>query len=525
MPRTPLLSRLCALSAHFHAHRQAELAPQSAFDRHRSPTVLTRRTFVQSAGAVAAAAALGGRAWPGAKALQPKIAVVGAGLAGLVAAWRLKQHGFVVPIYEASARAGGRVQTDFKTFAVSGQRVERGGELIDSGHKRMRKLVKKLGLELDDLLAAEPQGTAPLAQFAGQAYTFEQAEQDFAAVYPKLHKDVVKAGFPTTYAAHTPHGYALDHLSIEQWIEARVPGGLAAPFGQLLATAYDIEYGAPVAQQSALNLVYLLGYGSTPNGFALFGESDERFRVRGGNQQVPDRLAALLSSQLRPQHRLVALKTLSGGRTRLSFDTPAGPLDVVADRVILSVPFAVLRDSVDVSELALQPLKRTAIETLGMGTNVKVHVQFVDRHWYDFDCNGETFADTGFQNTWEETRAQPGTEGILNNFLGSHGPLVGHLPPEGAADALLAQIEPLLPGISGKWNGVSSIDSWPDSPYQKGSYSYWKVGQYTQFAGVEREPEGHVHFAGEHTSLEFQGYMEGAVESGARAAAEVLDAL
>jgi len=68
------------------------------------------------------------------------------------------------------------------------------------------------------------------------------------------------------------------------------------------------------------------------------------------------------------------------------------------------------------------------------------------------------------------------------------------------------------------------VDFWTGSPFQLGSYSYWKVGQYVQFAGVEREVEGTVHFAGEHTSVDAQGYMEGAVESGERAAHEVLAA-
>ena len=73
-----------------------------------------------------------------------------------------------------------------------------------------------------------------------------------------------------------------------------------------------------------------------------------------------------------------------------------------------------------------------------------------------------------------------------------------------------------------KWNGRDQLAFWPDHPWTKGSYSYWKVGQYTRFAGVERERQGRCHFAGEHTSVDFQGYLNGAVESGERAAREVL---
>ena len=87
------------------------------------------------------------------------------------------------------------------------------------------------------------------------------------------------------------------------------------------------------------------------------------------------------------------------------------------------------------------------------------------------------------------------------------------------------QIEPVLPGISSKWNGRATVDYWPAYPWTKGSYSYWKVGQYTKFSGAEREIEGACHFCGEHTSIDFQGYLNGAVETGQRAASEIVAAL
>jgi len=83
----------------------------------------------------------------------------------------------------------------------------------------------------------------------------------------------------------------------------------------------------------------------------------------------------------------------------------------------------------------------------------------------------------------------------------------------------------VLPGITSHWNGRATIDYWTGYQWTKGSYSYWKVGQYTQFGGIEGVQEGAVHFCGEHTSVDFQGYLNGGVETGQRAAAEVIDAL
>jgi monoamine oxidase len=160
-----------------------------------------------------------------------------------------------------------------------------------------------------------------------------------------------------------------------------------------------------------------------------------------------------------------------------------------------------------------------------MGTNSKLHVQFDRRHWNTLGCQGETYADTGYQNTWEVTRAQPGTAGILVDYTGGKiGASFGSGTPTERAQKFLKQIEPVLPGISARWNGRATIDFWTGYEWTKGSYSYWKVGQYTKFAGMEREQQGACHFAGEHTSIDFQGYLNGAVESGERAAGEILAA-
>jgi len=82
-----------------------------------------------------------------------------------------------------------------------------------------------------------------------------------------------------------------------------------------------------------------------------------------------------------------------------------------------------------------------------------------------------------------------------------------------------------LNGLTALWNGKSQLQDWTSYPLTCGSYSFWKVGQYTKFAGVEGEMEGNCHFCGEHTSLDSQGYLNGAVESGERVAAEIVAAL
>ena len=83
----------------------------------------------------------------------------------------------------------------------------------------------------------------------------------------------------------------------------------------------------------------------------------------------------------------------------------------------------------------------------------------------------------------------------------------------------------MFPGISAKWNGRATLSAPMLDPNLLCSYSYWKVGQYTAFAGYEGVPQGAIHFAGEHCSQDFQGFMEGGAAEGVRAALEVVHAL
>jgi monoamine oxidase len=482
----------------------------------------TRREAIKRAGAVTAGLALT-RPWmPMAQAATaPRIVVVGGGLAGLTAAYRLKQAGYAAQVYEAADRTGGRCWTIRGAFA-DGQIAEHGGELIDTGHTEMRHLVQELGLDTDNLLQGQVNGTEDFYLFDGEPYSFEQATDDLKAIWQQVHADVSAASYPTLYNSSTQRGRELDAMSIAGWIARYVPGGAASKLGQLLDVAYNIEYGAETSDQSALNMLYLLGY-SGQGQLRIFGPSNEKFHVRGGNDQVPALLTQALGAQVTLGSELVAIKRNGDGSYGLTFTQGSKTKAVTADQVVLALPFSIMRSSVDWSQAGFGAVKARGIREQGMGTNSKLHVQFSDRHWVGLGNNGNTYSDTGYQDTWEVTRAQPGRSGILVDYTGGKiGASFGSGTPKSRAQQFLAQLEPVLPGITGKFNGRATVDFWPAYPWTKGSYSYWKVGQYTAFSGSERERSGNCHFAGEHTSVDFQGYLNGAVESGERAAGEIL---
>ena len=513
MPHTPLAKLLRhAASTAARSDRRAEPIDDSAISRRKFV-----RTISTATAGLALAPSLFGRTQV---ATSARVVVVGAGLAGLTCAYRLKRHGIIATVYEANTRLGGRCWTRRGDFA-QGQIAEHGGELIDQGHSTIRHLAQELGLPLDNLLAAEPNGSTICLYFDGGAYSYRDAVRDLKQIWQPLHRDLIEAGYPTLYNNYTTRGAQLDQMSVTDWINQTVPGGMSSPLGQVLDVAYNIEYGAECNIQSALNLIYLLGYNS-PGQFTVFGQSNEKYHVRGGNDQIVTRLANSLGSQIVTGQALVALRRNPDGTYTLTFQINDQFTDVTADHVVLALPFSILKNSVDLTQAGFSQLKMMAIQELAMGSNSKLNVQFASRPWGALRCNGETYSDRGYQATWDVTRAQPGAAGILVDYTGGLvADTFGTGTPEEHAIEFLSQIEPVLPGLSSQWNGRVTVDWWAGNPYTRGSYSYWQVGQYTRFAGVERELQGNVHFCGEHTSIDSQGYLEGAVETGERVASEI----
>jgi monoamine oxidase len=477
-----------------------------------------------AAGLVATGSAMGPMALSrggaaGSLRAQPVIAVVGAGLAGLTCAYELSKHGLASTVYEANPdRLGGRCWTS-RGWA-HGQTAEHGGEFIDTVHHSIRRLAAELGLELDDL-GQLPGGHPP----ARERYFLKGRRRTENAVYDGYHRlrvaaDRDKARIGRYTYDHAGHAAReLDEHTAAEWLRDVLRHShplLAVQTAQYMSE----EYGLDLRHLSAINMVMEFASGGLP--------SDERFHVRGGNDQLVSGLAGRLPDGTVVQDaRLTSLTRQVGGRYLLVFrGAPAQPADVV----VLCAPFSALRRHVDLDGAGLSRRKRRCIEQLGMGTNAKVLVQ-LDRHVTHYGrtpssrWSGEYY--DARVDTWASSLAERGRTSLLTVYSGGHvGASYDVAQPHGPAPhhvvtRTLAEISRAVPRLEAGYGGRAWLDSWVDDPYTHGSYAAFRPGQVTQWWGFVGKSEDRVHFAGEHTSMRALGYLDGAVETGRRAAREV----
>jgi monoamine oxidase len=455
---------------------------------------------------------------PAGQPQSPRIAIVGAGVAGLNAAYKLKQAGLTATVFEGANRTGGRMFTASNLLG-EGLTTELGGEFIDSTHKEMLALMTEFGLEKLDVQAPAYASLKPETYFInGRHYTQAQAARAFVPLARRIAKDYDALGDVVNYQTEGG-GSAIDRQTITQYFDHV---GATGWMRELLEVAYVTEYGLDAGEQSALNFVFLIGTGELDNHEAcsLLGESDERYKVKGGNQRVVDELARRVAPQIRPLHRLEAIRSRGDGYT-LTFQAEGKVVDEDAEVVILAIPFSILRD-VKIT-VPLPELKTRAIRELGYGTNAKVLVGFKSRPWEKQGYAGSTYSDESFQLAWSNSFMQPGPAGGLTLYSGGKlGIDAGQGTAEDAATRLMAGIERAYPGAIAERNGKVSRFHWPSFPWTKGSYSCYKPGQWTTIAGSEGLPVGNLFFAGEHCSYDFQGFMNGGAQSGADAAKAVM---
>jgi monoamine oxidase len=496
----------------------------------------SRREFLAGAASLAGLGMVAGTSSRVLAAPRPPtgdVAIVGAGLAGLACGNELRRQGVLATIYEASERTGGRCFSLGGAFPgpveFPGQVVERGGEFIDTAHKTMIGYAQRFGLTLEDVTRGHED---VFYHFFGQPHDEADVVDEFRALVDAMRDDLRTLGSPTA-DSFTPGDAVLDRTSLQEYLDTRDAGKLIKA---VIDVAYTIEYGLEVDRQSCVNFLLFI-HADRRSKFTPFGVfSDERYHVVGGNQQIAAGLAAGLGGQIRFAMTLQRARKTPAGRIELTFRRGSSTVSATHDAVVFAIPFSVLRDVELHASLGLPAWKIFAIRNLGYGTNSKMMVGFDGPMWRALGSDGQSFSDlANHQNTWETNPSRATTaHAVLTDYSG--GDRGARLDPrrvQTEATRFLGDLDEVYPGAlaaatrDARGRFVAHLEHWLSNPLTKGSYTCNQPGYFTTIADNEQKPVGNLIFAGEHTSsfYESQGFMEGGVTSGLRAAAEVLQAL
>jgi monoamine oxidase len=441
---------------------------------------------------------------------RSRVIVVGAGLAGLAAAYELDKAGYGVTVIEARSRPGGRVRTYRDPFA-DGLYAEMGAEYVDATDEYDHKYCKEFGLKvltakLYDGVFVRGKKIAMKAIKDGSAtLPYEGAEPGGLfgqeAQYTKRLVAMVK-----DQEALPPEILKLDNLSVvDLLLSEGAPEDILALYEYLNAT----ESTARNHELSAYGLV--MGHARSSG----FNEDVDEGRILGGNDQLPKAFARALSKNIlynRPVRKIVHDET----GAEVWFEEGSSLQSMRAPKLVLALPFKVLRDVELLPRFS--PEKMKVIDSLCYGQVMKVAMQFQTRFWDEPGSIGQrVFTDTKLRRVYHMSIDQPGPRGILMSFTsGADAQKLGVLSKEGRLTSALEEVTRIWPEAPKFWESAA-VKYWNEDPWVQGSYSFLGVGQ-KDFRKIARKVEGVVHFAGEHTAT---ASMNGAIESGVRVAKEI----
>lgn len=474
------------------------------------PAIPSRRGFIRQSLLGAGALAVGSSWLESCAETDKKIVILGAGIAGLHAAYLLKEKGITYTIYEASKRAGGRMYSK-KDLMGEGIVTELGAEFIDSGHEDILHLAKIFNLPLLDT-----EQDIPLEKyvyyFEGKKYLCKDVEKALLPFAGSIKEDIDSLPEVLRYDnfGDTKH---LDEMSIIDYLKSK---GMQGWLLSLFNVAFTTEYGLDASEQSAINMLFLLDT-SLP-GCSLFGVSDERYKIVGGNQRITDELASRVG-KINFEYEVKKITDSGKGGYEVQFGNGE---KVQADYIICTIPFSILRD-VEMNLKEMKETKKKSIAELGYGRNAKTFAGFNKNIWRDKGYLGEIFTDQNFQLGWEHSHMQnTKTTGYTFFTGGSESDKMKEVALEEKIKIYTDQFDKVFEGAGKEFNGKMSQFYWPTFPFSKASYACYKVGQWTTIAGAEPEPVGNILFAGEHCSFNFQGFMNGGAETGRVAAEQLL---
>ena len=439
------------------------------------------------------------------------VTVIGAGLAGLSAAYELQRGGWSVTVLEARNRVGGRVYS-LRTFS-NGLVAEGGGEFIEESHTRMRAFAEEFHLPLGRVGSWQGQDL-DWACFDGKWGPMSDARIWGVNLHDEAEKIWLALAELGDYVPNPDQPQAargadyLDRLSTADWVNSLDAHPLAKrDFIQHIRAEYTCE----PEQQSMLDLA---------RNVSMYYTTLERgvnYRVVGGNDRIPQALAAALPD-LRLNAPVISVRVLPD-EVVVTYQQGDTHPTISSAFAILAIPLTTAR-LIEFNP-PLPPAHQSMVNEISYGAVTKVLIEYRKRFWDECRWNGRLVTDTPMGMTWHATSHIEDPHGILTVYTGGGpGAHFAALPDEERVRCAVSEIEKIFPGSSALVDQTSTV-AWPNEPYTRGSYAAFAPGQVTAHWKTLFEPAGRLFFAGEHAAS-IQGFMEGAVESGQRVAARLL---
>jgi monoamine oxidase len=467
---------------------------------------LNRRQFL-----LAASALVGAGAALRAHADDADVLVLGAGLSGLSAALTLQQAGARVQVVESRERVGGRVLS----FADVPGVPEAGGQSIGPGYGMLMTAARRFQVALEDRLPSQQRHSRVELVLGGEVIAPERWPSSPRNPFPEAEKGMLPwqyaaallsrgnplaPGTPWYAPANAVHDRPLHDFLLER-------GASEAA----IKLAYDTNpsYGTSARDISALQLMFIDAW----TGMQRRMRPAAVFKAVGGNQRIPEAMAAGLQREVLLRTRAVSLRQDAAGVTVTCDDGRR----LKARLAICALPFTALR------KLSFEPrltgVQQEAVQKLPYQQSTQVALVARRPFWKDDGLSPSMWCDSLLSRTFAHHEDDE-VVSILVTAYGNKATALDRLGREGAIRRVIAEFEAARPAARGQLQGVA-WHSWGLDRDAGGSWAVFAPGTVTRFLPAMSAPHGRVHFCGEHTALTARG-MEGAMESGQRAAMEAL---
>jgi monoamine oxidase len=452
---------------------------------------------------------------------KKKILILGAGLAGLSAAYELGQKGHDVTVLEARLRPGGRVCTLREAFS-DGLYADCGASEVPSEHNYTMHYVQLFGLELDPWFRPELNGLEKIFHVQGsRIVTGPEAKWPFELTPEE--KELGNGGMVQKYFT-----FPLKELgdpTAPNW----PPASLSQYAGMTVADMMRSRGASP----GALLILGLMFYLDLPaDGIektsalwllrdALLSPGGQQInRIRGGLDLLPRAFASRLADRILYGAPVVQVEQGPKG-VEVVAQRAGGMERMSADYVICTLPFPVLR-TLKVTPPFSEP-KRKAIEELPYAACTKIYLQTRRKFWMDQKLSGFACTDLPIRYVFDSTPKSESRRGLLECYIsGPKSETVMAMSPDQRQQFAIENLEKVFPGVAREVEGGTS-KSWKEDPWSRGAYAYYQPGQMISLLPHVAPAEGRIYFAGDHTSP-WPHWMQGALYSGNRAAREINEA-